>query len=103
MTDQTARPGPKDVEHQFHIVRDDLATLTRLLREVGEAEAGEKRDAALAEAVALLDKSRSALDEGRARVRQATASIEDHIKEKPVQAALIALGVGFLVGMMSRR
>lgn len=103
MTEQTERPGRDDLDRQFQLVRDDLATLTRLLREVGEAEAGEKRDAVLAEAAALLEKSRSALDKGRARARHATASVEDHIREKPVQSALIALGVGFLVGMMSRR
>jgi ElaB/YqjD/DUF883 family membrane-anchored ribosome-binding protein len=103
MSDQMAGPSRDDMEQHFRLVRDDLATLTRLLREVGEAEAGEKRDAVLVEAAALLDKSRSALDEGMGRARQATASMEDHIREKPVQSALIALGLGFLVGMMSRR
>lgn len=103
MTDQAAGPDREDVERQFQVLRDDLATLTRLLREVGEAEAAERRDAVLAEAATLLEKSRSTLDEGGARLRRASASIEDHIREKPVQSALIALGLGFLVGMMSRR
>jgi ElaB/YqjD/DUF883 family membrane-anchored ribosome-binding protein len=62
-----------------------------------------KRDAALAEAEALLDRSRAILDEGRTRAKEATASIEDHIREKPVQSALVALGVGFLVGIITRR
>jgi ElaB/YqjD/DUF883 family membrane-anchored ribosome-binding protein len=103
MTDHSAGPGREDVERQFEVLREDLATLTRLLREVGEAEAAEKRDAVLAEAAALLDRSRSKLDEGGARLRQASASIEDHIREKPVQSALIAIGLGVLIGMMSRR
>lgn len=103
MTDQSAGPGRDDVERQFEVLRDDLATLTRLLREVGETEAAERRDAVLAEAATLLDRSRSKLDEGRVRFRQASASIEDQIREKPVQSALIALGLGFLIGMMSRR
>jgi ElaB/YqjD/DUF883 family membrane-anchored ribosome-binding protein len=103
MTDQAAGPGREDVERQFELLRDDLAKLTRLLREVGETEAEERRDAMLAEATKLLDRSRSALDEGRLRARQATSSIEDHIRDKPMQSALIALGVGFLIGMISRR
>jgi ElaB/YqjD/DUF883 family membrane-anchored ribosome-binding protein len=37
------------------------------------------------------------------KARQATASVEDYIKEKPVQAALMALGVGFLIGLVTRR
>jgi len=96
-------PGREDLERQFQTIRDDITTLSRLMREIGEAKAGENRDAALAEAEALLDRSRAILDEGRSRARAATESIEDHIREKPVQSALIALGIGFLVGMISRR
>ena len=96
-------PGREDLERQFQTIRDDITTLSRLLREIGEAKAGEKRDAALAEAEALLDRSRAILDKGRVRTREATASIEDHIREKPVQSALVALGIGFLVGIFTRR
>jgi ElaB/YqjD/DUF883 family membrane-anchored ribosome-binding protein len=96
-------PGREDLERQFQTIRDDITTLSRLLREIGEAKAGEKRDTALAEAEALLDRSRAILDEGRIRAREATASIEDHIREKPIQSALVALGIGFLVGIITRR
>ena len=103
MSDTTDRPGSADPERQFQAIRDDFVTLGRLLREIGEAKAGERRDAAIAEAEALLDRSRALIDEGRLRARAATASIEDHIREKPVQSALIALGIGFLVGIITRR
>ena len=95
--------GRDDVERQFQIIQDDITTLSKLLREIGEQKAGEKRDAALAEAAALLEKSRSTIDEGRLKARQATASVEDYIHKQPVQSTLIALGIGFLVGMMTRR
>ena len=95
--------GREDVDRQFEIIRDDITTLTKLLREIGEEKAGEKRDAALAEAAELLEKSRSAIDDGRLKARQATASVEDYIQEQPLKSALIALGVGFLVGMITRR
>lgn len=103
MEETTRTKGREDVERQFQIIQDDITALSKLLREIGEEKAGEKRDAALAEATALLEKSRSAIDEGRLKARQATASIEDYIEKQPVQSALIALGVGFLVGMMTRR
>lgn len=92
-----------DLEDQFDVLRDDVATLARLLREVGEGKAGEARDAALAEATALLERSRKALDEGRVRARRTAASVEDYIHENPVQSTLIALGVGVLVGLITRR
>ncbi|MDG4649759.1 hypothetical protein P6F26_15040 [Roseibacterium sp. SDUM158017] len=103
MTDTSRSPGSEDLERQFRVIRDDITRLAALLREIGEAKAGEKRDEALAEAAELLERSRSALDEGRLKARQATASVEGYIREKPMQSALIALGVGFLVGMMTRR
>jgi ElaB/YqjD/DUF883 family membrane-anchored ribosome-binding protein len=103
MTDTSRSPNSDDLERQFQVIRDDITKLTGLLRDIGEAKAGETRDAALAEAAELLERSRSALDEGRLKARQASASVETYIKEKPVQSALIALGVGFLVGMMTRR
>lgn len=103
MQDTGRTPGREDVERQFQIIQDDITTLTTLLRDIGEEKAGEKRDAALAEAAALLEKSRSTIDEGKRKARQTTASIEDYIHKQPVQSALIALGVGFLFGMITRR
>ena len=93
----------EDLERQFGIIRDDITALTNLMKEIGASKADETREAALAEATRLLERSRSALDDGRLKARQAAVSVEDYIKEKPVQSALIALGVGFLVGLVSRR
>lgn len=77
MSDSKGSSGNDDLERQFQIIRDDITTLTRLLREIGEAKAGETRDAAMAEAAELLERSRAALDEGRLKARQATASVEE--------------------------
>ncbi len=103
MEETSHAKGRQDVEKQFQVIRDDITKLTNLLCEIGEEKAGEKRDAALAEAAELLEKSRATIDEGRLKARQATVTIEDYIYKQPVQSALIALGVGFLVGMITRR
>ena len=103
MEKMSQNKGREDVDRQFQIIREDITTLSKLLREIGEEKVGEKRDIALAEAAELLEKSRSAIDEGRLKASEAKISIEDHIREQPMQSALIALGVGFLVGMISRR
>jgi ElaB/YqjD/DUF883 family membrane-anchored ribosome-binding protein len=103
MEEMSQNKGGEDVDRQFQIIREDITTLSKLLREIGEEKVGEKRDVALAEAAELLEKSRSAIDEGRLKASAAKISIEDHIREQPMQSALIALGVGFLVGMISRR
>ncbi len=103
MSDTAGTPGHEDVERHIRTMRDDIATLTDLLKEIGKAQGQEKREAALAEAAQLLEKSRAAIDDGRLKTQKATASIEDHIRKQPVQSALIALGVGLLFGMMTRR
>ncbi len=97
------QPGSDDIEQQFRLIREDVTDLAKLIKKVGESKSSEARDAALAEANELLERSRSKLDEGVSRARRAAASVEDYIHEKPVQSALIALGVGFLVGIISRR
>jgi ElaB/YqjD/DUF883 family membrane-anchored ribosome-binding protein len=103
MEEKTRTAGRHDLERQFQVIQDDIVTLSKLLRDIGEEKAGEKRDAALAEAAKLLEQSRSKIHEGQLKARQATSSIEDYVHKQPVQSALIALGVGFLVGMMTRR
>ena len=98
--------GPRDIgdiEEQFDRLRGDVAELSDVIRRVAESKTAEARDTALAEAQKLLEKSRRTLDDGAARVRGAATSIEDYIHEKPVQASFIALGVGLLIGLMSRR
>ena len=103
MEETTRNTSRDDLERQFQIIQDDITKLSKLLCDIGDEKAGEKRDAALAEAAKLLEKSRSKINEGKLKARQASSSIEDYIHKQPVQSALIALGVGFLVGMITRR
>lgn len=103
MAQASNQPGGEDIERQFRLIRDDVTDLARIIKKVGESKTGDARDAALAEANELLERSRAKLDEGVAQAKGAAASVEDYIHEKPVQSAIIALGVGFLVGLMTRR
>lgn len=103
MTEMPRGRSADDIERQLHVLRDDMTTLARLMKEIGESKADETKEAALAEATKLLDRSREAIDEGRFQARQTAASVEEHIREKPVQSALVALAVGFFVGLMTRR
>lgn len=93
----------QDVEQQIRQIREDMTTLAKLLKDMGEEKTGEARDAAIAEATALLNRSQAALEQTGASARQTMHSVEDHIREKPFQSAAIALGVGVLVGLFSRR
>ncbi|MDU8944300.1 hypothetical protein RXV90_12960 [Rhodophyticola sp. MJ-SS7] len=100
---QNSHPGGEDIEEQFKLVRDDVARLARLIRQIGETKSTEARDAALAEANKLLERSQKKLDEGMTRAERTASSVEEYIHDKPVQSTLIALGIGILVGLLARR
>lgn len=100
---QRTTHGREDLEQQLHVIREDISTLAALMKEIGESKAGEARDKALAEASDLLERSRKSLDHARTSAMHTKETVEDYIAEKPLQSALIALGVGVLLGWMTRR
>ena len=103
MRQSTDPDGIDEIEDQFDRLRDDLSELSDVIRKVAQSKSTEAGDAALAEAQRLLERSRKTLDDGAARARRAAKSLEDYIHEKPVQASLIALGIGLFIGLLSRR
>lgn len=92
-----------DVEEQLRVIRDDVATLTELLKELGQSRSEEAREAVFARASELRAAGEKAADAARARAESGTASVERAISENPIQSALLALGAGVLLGWMSRR
>ena len=96
-------PTATDVEEQIKTIRDDISTLTGLLKKLAESKADDVKKGAKDEADDLLKRSRDAADQAAARARDAAGSVEDYISEKPVQATLIALLVGIFIGSLSRR
>lgn len=94
---------PEDIEAQVLQIRDDIATLTRLLGELAGAKADEAKSFALDEAEAVIGRAREKAEAARDRAKGAAHSLESYIEEKPVQSAMIALVAGLFIGMMTRR
>ena len=101
-TGKTA-PGPEDIEAQVAQIRDDVATLTRLLGELAGAKVDEAKGLALDEAEAVIGRARRTAEAARDRAQGAAHSIESYIEEKPVQSAMIALVAGLFIGLLTRR
>ncbi len=93
----------EDVEAQVRVLKEDVATLTQLLKEIGETKTAEARDAAMARAQEVIDGSARAVHAARAHALETTQSIESRIAEKPLQSTMIALGIGVALGWLSRR
>ena len=69
------------------------------LRNIG----GQVRDAATERYNQLRDQATQYYDQGRERAREWEESLESYVHEKPLQAVLIAAGVGVLLGLLWKR
>jgi ElaB/YqjD/DUF883 family membrane-anchored ribosome-binding protein len=98
-----AAPKPEDIEAQVTQIRDDIATLTRLLGELAGAKVDEAKGLALDEAEAVIGTARKKAQEARDRVQGAAGTLESYIEEKPMQSAMIALVAGLFIGLLTRR
>ena len=73
-------------------VRDKAAEVSQHLKDVVE----EKYDR-------VRDKAAHAYDEGRQKAEQWEESLESYVQEKPLQAVLLAAGIGLLLGLLWKR
>jgi ElaB/YqjD/DUF883 family membrane-anchored ribosome-binding protein len=69
------------------------------LRDLG----GQVREAAKEKYEQLTDQARSYYDEGRRAAQEWEQGFESFIQDKPMQAVLIAAGVGLLLGLLWKR
>lgn len=102
---QSSKSGPDtaDIEAQMKAIREDVAELSRLMKEAGDAKLGKLSASAKAEAERLVGESKETLEDIEKQVKQTASSVEDYVAKKPLQSALIALLVGLFIGSMSRR
>lgn len=102
---QSSKTGPDaaEIEAQMKVIRDDIAELTKLMKEAGDTKLGGLSDSVKAEVENLVAKSREKIDGIEKQVRQQASSIEDYVVEKPLQSAFFALLIGLFIGSIYRR
>ena len=69
------------------------------LRDLG----GQVREAATERYSQVRDQATEYYDQGRQRAREWEEGLESYVHEKPLQAVLIAAGVGVLLGLLWKR
>jgi ElaB/YqjD/DUF883 family membrane-anchored ribosome-binding protein len=77
----TANSSSEDVKDQLNVLRKDLTDLAETVKQ----------------------QAKSKLSEAEDQARQRVGELEEQIREKPIQSALIAAGVGFLLGAILSR
>lgn len=93
----------EELKAQLQTLRDDVATLSTLIREMGETTAGDLRETLKETADEVKRLSAEAKGKARDRARDQIDELEHHIAERPLQSALIAFLVGALFGGIMRR
>jgi ElaB/YqjD/DUF883 family membrane-anchored ribosome-binding protein len=80
-------------------LRNKAAEVSENLRDLG----GQVRDAARDKYEQLSGEARAYYDQGRDMAQEWEQGIESYVREKPLQAVLIAAGVGLLLGALWKR
>jgi ElaB/YqjD/DUF883 family membrane-anchored ribosome-binding protein len=80
-------------------VREGAKQATQNLRDLGN----QVRDAATEKYNQFSDQAKDYYNQGRDAAQQWEQSIEGYVQEKPMQALLIAAGVGLLLGVLWKR
>jgi ElaB/YqjD/DUF883 family membrane-anchored ribosome-binding protein len=80
-------------------VRQAAAQVGQNLRELG----GQVREQASQQYDQLRQQASDYYEQGRQRAMEYEQSLEQYVQEKPIQALLIAAGVGMLLGILWKR
>ena len=80
-------------------MRDTAQQVQENLRNLGS----QVRDAATEKYGQLRDQATDYYEQGRQRATEMEQSLEQYVQEKPIQALMIAAGVGMLLGVLWKR
>lgn len=105
--ESTGRGKPGDhaeaLQSQIETLKADLASVSSTLSELLKASAREGRASAERAAEHYVRQGRQQADAAMKEAHAYGEALEGHITRNPFSAVLVALGLGFLIGLMSRR
>lgn len=90
---------PDQAEGAAAALGETATQVSQNLRDLG----GQVREAATERYSQLRDQATQYYDQGRERASEWEEGIESYVHEKPLQAVLIAAGVGVLLGLLWKR
>jgi ElaB/YqjD/DUF883 family membrane-anchored ribosome-binding protein len=87
-----------DLQKQIDQLRTDIKALGQTLQRVGNAGLGE----AQGRARGLVQAGQHMMDEARDELGVVEKQLKDTIREKPITAVLSAVGIGYLLALLTR-
>jgi ElaB/YqjD/DUF883 family membrane-anchored ribosome-binding protein len=103
MSDKGDAASMEDIEAQLAELRKEISGLTKSLASFGAAKVDDYRAGVDQLAADAMDASLNAFNNAKQGAISLEESFEDHVRARPLQSVGIALGVGFLAALLTRR
>lgn len=95
--------GFDDLQKELKALRADLSSLVSTVKEIGTTQAENLASQVKGAVGELGSRIRITADEARERGEVAAHEVEQMIGRHPLTAVMVAMGVGFIVGAITRR
>ncbi len=102
-TSKTAQDAASQMSDRMSSVRDELSSMTSSLYEGGREHGKALARSAGRDASRLMEKGSDAAGQLRNQATDLAGRTQDLVRERPAVALGIAVGLGVLVGMLTRR
>lgn len=98
-----SRQSEENLEAQVARLQDDIKAIGASLAKLTDEKVGEARSQAKSQYKSLVKSGQSVVDDLGEQVGAYETQLVDAIREKPLTAVASAMGIGFLIALLSRR
>lgn len=91
-----------DLETQIAELQSDIKAITKTLQRMGQTTVNGVRNEAVSRAQDLAGRGQSMLDSAQGEFNSLERQLKDTIRDKPLTAVAAAIGIGFLIAIMTR-
>jgi ElaB/YqjD/DUF883 family membrane-anchored ribosome-binding protein len=99
----SAQLREEQLEVQIAQLQADLKGIAATLAQLSSDKVNEAKDVARSEALHLQRKGQHVLEDVQDQAGELEQQLKDKIREKPLTAVASAMGIGFILALLSRR
>lgn len=99
----TKTPTTEDLAAQVEALKDDIATLTKTITELGRAKGDDLASTLRSQAEQARTAGTEQLNQVQKQILAGAESAEDYVRHNPAMALGLAAGIGVLVGLLTAR
>ncbi|WP_052726688.1 DUF883 family protein [Devosia epidermidihirudinis] len=98
-----SRAKEQQLEDQISQLQADLKGIASTLAKLSSAKVDEVKNVAKSEAANLQRQGQNVIEEVQDQAGELEKQLKDKIREKPLTAVASAIGIGFILALLSRR